>query len=148
MAQNLWGEIVAETKLKLPVTILNEQATILGEVTNRILEAVVESTVPSKKGLLSYGLFIVAPALNNYKYNVLDIEHDIVFAYPVSVYDVVGPSDVLDIDESDAEKVVCNSEEEFLQKLGQLLSSEQVHKIIESLIAQSKASTAMNSRSE
>ena len=43
MSEDLWGDIPINKEIKLPVTTLKEQATILGGETNKILEGKVET---------------------------------------------------------------------------------------------------------
>lgn len=135
MSEDLWGDIPVEKEIMLPVTILKEQATILGEKTNKILEARVDTfSIPNQKGSVGYSLNIIAPALSNYKYKVLSINHDAIFVYPVVVSYEASTGNWL--------KANCNDEPVFIAKLKEILSSERVHKAITALISQSRATAA------
>lgn len=129
---NLWGEIPVESEIKLPVTILKEQASILSEKTNRILEATVTQLLVSDKDTVAYNFNIIAPALTNYKFKVLSIQYPAVFVYPLIV---VYQHSVIE----NWMQEICEDESHFIEKLGQILSSEIVHRAIAALIAQSKA---------
>jgi len=134
MSEDLWGDISVEKEIKLPVTILKEQATILGEKTNKILEAKVTSVGVGNKETVGYSLNIIAPALSNYKYNVLTITHPAIFVYPVNV--------VYKRENGGAVQAACKDEAAFNEKLKEILSSEIVHKAIVALISQSKATAS------
>ncbi|HEX8197714.1 MAG TPA: hypothetical protein VF571_16095 [Pyrinomonadaceae bacterium] len=133
MSEDLWGDISVDRGIKLPVTILKEQATILGEKTNKILEAKVYPLGMSDKERVGYYLNIIAPALSNYKFEVLSIDHPALFVYPLNLH--------YKTHEGAWTSSVCKDETEFISKLKEVLSSEIVHKVIASLIAQSKATT-------
>ena len=71
---------------------------------------------------MGYKLNIVAPALSNYIYNVLLITHPAIFVYPITVYPL-------------AERIYeCEAEESFIKILGEILSSEEIHKAIMGLL--------------
>ena len=129
--EDLWGEIPVEIEIKLPVTILKEQASILGERTNKILEAKVNSLATSDNVTVGYSFNIIAPAVNNYKFTVFHITHPAVFIYPISFRFQAAVGNWAAVD--------CSDETQFTDKLREVLSSEVVHKAIAALIAQSKA---------
>ncbi|MFN8512567.1 MAG: hypothetical protein U0232_16585 [Thermomicrobiales bacterium] len=131
--RNLWGEIPTESEIKPPVTILREQATILGERTGNIIQGRVltephfSTTMNFKGSPLQYGLYLLAPALDNYLYKVLEIRHDLQM-YPVEVISSV------------AENIPpCQNEQELLVVLETILSSPKIHRVIAALITQSRA---------
>ena len=78
-------------------------------------------------------LFIVAPALNNYTYTIMSAVHD-VFMYPVTATDFNGLFSV---------SRDCKNEEDFINSVQEILSSEQVHKVIASLLSQSRDASSM-----
>jgi hypothetical protein len=123
-ARNLWGTLPDAEGVKPPVTILREQAGVLARATNNVLLGRV-SMVQFGGGGFAYELDIVAPALTGYVYTVLDIEHRVSF-YPVIV-------------KADGDAFKCNDEQEFIDTLGRILSSEKVHKVISSLLSLSRA---------
>ncbi|HEX8735770.1 MAG TPA: hypothetical protein VF721_10630 [Pyrinomonadaceae bacterium] len=128
---DLWGDIPIENGIKLPVTILKEQATILGEKTDKILEAKVNSVNVADKDIVGYELKIIAPALSNFSYGVLSVFHSLVLVYPLNM------SHQNSTGKWTTSK--CKDEAEFTAKLREILSSEVIHTVIVSLISQSKA---------
>jgi hypothetical protein len=133
--RNLWPEDIAVTDAVAPVSLLREQASLLGERTKNLVEGsvVTPGTVRGvdrfSKDQFSYGLDLVAPALNNYRYRLFSISHGVEF-YPLTI----SGSEALNSDEFQV-----NNEEEFLKALETIFSSEKTKGIIASLIAQSRA---------
>ena len=81
MSENLWPTFEA-SKVISPKTLMVEQANFLSESTSKgILGEVITS--PSKENILTHIFRIVAPALNNYKYDLFYIQHGIIF-YPLT----------------------------------------------------------------
>lgn len=122
--KNLWGEIPVESTIKTPVTILREQATILSDKTSKLLLGEVKQ-LPFPEDIFAYELRVVAPALSNYSYSILSIYHDIKL-YPLELM-------------SSGRSINCHDEDAFYSALEMELSSERVHKVIVSLLSQSKA---------
>lgn len=123
-AENLWGDLPTSPEIKPPVTILREQATILSEATNNIL---IGDVTVSKDGLLVRSqLYIQAPALDNYVYLVLTVQHDIML-YPLKIVDI-------------AKGVFysCEDESQYRTALKDILSSPHTHRVVASLMAQSQ----------
>jgi len=148
--ENLWPDDINITEKKAPVTILREQASMLGEKTQNIvigevhkLEAFLNKALKERTGLILneelrfyYGFYIVAPALGNYRYKLFTILHD-VYLYPVIIYvdeDVkneISPS--VDVNSN----IIANSEEEFLDLLKRIFHSQKTKKIISAILSQS-----------
>lgn len=128
LRRNLWPEDIAVTDAVAPVVILKEQAALLGQQTQNLVEARV---YPGQSRYSEYPFVyyfeLVAPALENYRYRLFEISHGVEF-YPVRIgfegFD--GYSD-------------AKSENEFMEELANIFSSERTKRIISSLIAQSKA---------
>jgi hypothetical protein len=118
---DLWGEIVAPA-IRTPVSILREQASLLGAKTKHVIEGEVDTRV---SGSTFFHLFnLVAPALDNYSYKLFEISHD-VGLYPVHVWDA-SSEDLRD-------------EQAFLDWLGRKLSSSDTKSIIGNLLAQASS---------
>ncbi len=122
--KNLWGSIPVSGNIRTPYAILLEQASWLGEITEGLLIGKVTKNVENEKFM--YNLNIVAPALNNYYYNVTTIIHGIEF-YP------------LQLRSSDGQFIECETEKMFENRLGDILSSEQTRRVITGLLAQIRA---------
>ena len=88
---DLWPDDIDVTSIVPPLVILREQAALLGERTKGLVRGEVESTEEPKEGFEEYledalppksrvvhvhTLYLVAPALDNYKYSLLSVRHD------------------------------------------------------------------------
>lgn len=131
--RNLWPEDIAVTDAVAPVSILKEQASLLGKRTKNLVEG---SVTPSFRDLnlllrnnkFSYDFDVVAPALNGYRYRLFNVSHGVEF-YPLTI-------DSAALNTSDFK---VDNEEEFLKALEVIFSLEKTKGIIGSLIAQSRA---------
>ena len=127
--KNLWGELSSYETLRTPYTILKEQASILTEITNGLLMGEVKLFQPnsSNRNDLKFiaDLNIKVPSLNNYTYAVVSVE------YSINLYPLVVNNYVVNDHGRN-----CSSEEEFENALGEILSSEEVKKVISALLSQ------------
>jgi hypothetical protein len=125
---SLWPEDIAVTDAVAPVVILKEQASLLGQRTQNLVEARV---YPGQSHYIEYPFVyyfeLIAPALDNYRYRLFGISHGVEF-YPVR----------MEFEEFDGYRDAI-SEREFMEELAKIFSSERTKRIISSLIAQSKA---------
>jgi len=131
MAQNLWPDVESESVLT-PVAILREQADLLGQKTKNVVTARVTGGQASLYGVMTskgfvYTLSLVAPALDNYAYDILRVRHGMQI-YPVQVSDLVRNKELQ-----------AATEEEFLAALGEVLGSPEVKNVIQVLLSQSDA---------
>lgn len=150
--KNLWGDLPAVEESRLPITILKEQAALLGQATNKILLAQVKTrnveqivvkpsksaivnlptlSVPGTESVLAHTLSIIAPALDNYAYGILEVHQSLVPIYPLTVVSLIAGFR--------AKPVICESESQYLAALEGILSSHQVRNIISALLLQSRA---------
>jgi len=116
IAEDLWPSDIAAD---VPVNILKAQASRIGEKTKNIVEGAVRTS--SDSGEMIHSFRLVAPALDNYSYELFRITH------PVTLYPVFVP----------AEGRLLRSEDDFVSWLKEQLSSPQTRQIVSSLIAQS-----------
>ena len=119
-ARDFWGDLQA-TEVRTPLSILREQASMLGPKTNHLLEARVDSDVSN--GTFYHRFTLVVPALDNYTYQLFVIEHGIDL-YPVKEL-------------GDPQRL--NDEAEFTEWLRQRLTSPQTRKILSNLVAQAQS---------
>ncbi|HLG17223.1 MAG TPA: hypothetical protein VJH03_22420 [Blastocatellia bacterium] len=136
--RNLWPEDIAVTETVAPAAILKEQASLLGERTKNLVEGRVAPSAPSLRGgNFEYAFYLVAPALDNYHYHLFSVSHGVEF-YPLTIQPrgSFGLSGLLPRGEVE---LAVNNEEEFLEELAKLFSSDKTKHIIASLIAQSRA---------
>lgn len=128
--QNLWPDFVIET-IKSPKAILKEQAGYLIAKTNNVLSADVETS--HYKNDISHEFYVVAPALNNYRYRLFSVSHGIVNYYPLTVdwhnrMPWEGES-----------QFKAENQQGFLDILGIIFNAPDPVKIISSLMSQSLA---------
>jgi len=124
-AENLWGDLPKAGDLRTPITILREQASVLGDATNNVLVGDVITGRRLEGFRLSLG--IVAPALDNYRIAILAVNHDMTL-YPLLVTDLLSGGEIQ-----------CADEEAFKAALKDILSGPRVHQVINSLLSQSQA---------
>jgi hypothetical protein len=120
---DLWGTDFEADDILPPITIMKEQAALLGRKTKFVVVADIETENVGKEIVHHFSL--IARALDNYKYFLFRLKHEIDI-YPVTVYWPPRSYEAKD-------------EEEFTKLLGEILSSENTTKIIRSMLAQSKA---------
>ncbi len=141
--ENLWPENLTVTGTKAPVIILREQASLLGEATQNIVEAEVKNASPDMGGAeendmgFRYVFYIVAPALGNYQYKLFAIWHT-VDLYPVIIYPDESIMDELYPD-SHKDTIHAESENEFIEMLKAIFHSRRTGNIIQALVSQSTA---------
>ncbi len=127
MIKSLWpNEINVASNEVAPVTILKEQATFLGQKTQNIVIAEVKPlTLP--KGFISYVFYLVAPVLDNYRFELFRVLGRVVNLYPIDIN--AGTIGI--------KKKTINSEDELLKVLADILSHPKTMKIVESMLVQS-----------
>ncbi|HYL79128.1 MAG TPA: hypothetical protein VEU96_33360 [Bryobacteraceae bacterium] len=128
-AVDLWPEIdVANTRT--PVSILKQQAALLGKHTNNLLEATVE-TIASSDSFV-HRFIIEVPALAGYRYELFSIRHDEKL-YPVQIQH--GPRTAMPSAYS-AWQDGIESEEILLEWLKAVLNSPDTKRLLGNLLAQ------------
>lgn len=136
---SLWPDQLKKVTLKAPVTILREQASILGQKTKNIVEGRVyqpESSF-SYNDAFEYDFVVLAPALQNYRYRLFTIIHN-TNLYPVSFdLDKDIEQELLHNGKSEAE-LTAQSEEELTSILRGIFGSEKTLHVIGSMLAQSE----------
>jgi hypothetical protein len=119
---DLWGAIdTKELIQRTPLSILREQAALLGEKTGNLVEAQVERGTFDSSFVLTLNL--VVPGLDSYTYELLKIWHPVTL-YPVTVM------------YSDTK---LKNEEAFVEWLRVKLSSPETHRIIGNLLSQASS---------
>jgi hypothetical protein len=140
---DLWPSDLDTVTTRAPVTILREQASLLGTKTKYILKAEIAITArQTGRRSFSYAFFLHAPALDDYRYRVFTIEYDVTL-YPV----------LFQVDHAIAEELGFNfktgtksaaTEEEFLSILGQILQSNKTRQVIAAILSQSMDRSPQN----
>ena len=119
--ENLWPEFATDDVIRSPKIILREQASFLGKRTKNILTGNIRTE--SWKNQFSHSFQIVAPNLNNYTYTLFTIVEEDIFGFPCKFQSESSFS--------------IKSEEELLERLKVIFSSEETKKVINSLLSQS-----------
>jgi hypothetical protein len=146
--ENLWpSDLGFGSGPKAPITILKEQAALLGNMTMNIVEAEIIVSSPdryaSHEGDFEHRFYLVAPALNGYLYLLFEITHSIEM-YPVffkisdnELYEQVRmafrPNDRIIMGE-----IRAKDEAEFLEILKNIFNADKTRKIINAIFAQSR----------
>lgn len=142
--ENLWGNIEKmDDDILFPKEILEEQSDILPNLTEGKLYGEVvdytndvwEELDEVKETEFCYRLFIRSRFMENYRFGVLTIFHNIDM-YPV--YIKADTSIHLELTNKKNGFLQANSEKEFKKTLASILQSEKVNVVIKSLLRLSK----------
>ncbi len=120
---DLWPESFGAETVTTPLSILKTEASYLGQKTGQLVMAEVASNTTSD--LFVHIFMLVAPALDNYRYELFRISHKIIL-YPVNFYHK-GSSSELD------------SAAALVNQMGKVLQATETRSLIASLIAQSRS---------
>lgn len=121
--ESLWPELQLEAT-KTPRSLLIEQAQFLSTATKNVLKGYIERIDNSKKEELTFKFLIVAPALNDFNYDLFTIRYNLVKMYPVIVKRGTKP-------------VTCKTEQELKARLRLIFKDEKTMNLVKSLFAQS-----------
>jgi hypothetical protein len=122
---DLWPkEKFAADDIVTPVSILRRQAALLGEKTQQLVAADVSTAATGAK--MEHSFRLVAPALNNYRYELFSVVHKVDELYPLTGY----------FRESPPRRIADQSD--LVEWLKEVLSSESTLKRIDALMAQAK----------
>ena len=121
-SKNMWGDLSKLEVARSPKAILQEQGDYLTKATGGVLVGTIGARVVASG--FAYDLDVEIPALNNYRYTILTIEHDATL-YPVTVRA-----------ERPTESYQCEDEEEFETVIESILGSEDVQLILSRLLSQ------------
>jgi len=143
---DLWPESIGQTSDSLtPLTILQEQAKLLGDKTQNIVTADVETVIDNDKdNPFVYGFYVVAPVLQNFRYRLLEISHNIEI-YPLSIYvdeEIIDENkDWIGIGQENIwskKYFKAKDESEFIDVLRMIFSSKKTKRVVANLMRQSK----------
>ncbi|MGB8769733.1 MAG: hypothetical protein WCC92_08965 [Candidatus Korobacteraceae bacterium] len=116
---DLWPENIADSNLTTPVTILKEQAALLGEKTRQLVKG--EIVTQTTGNLFVHYFYIVAPTLG-YKFELFQISHGINF-YPLTLRYLNNT-------------IALASESAFKEKLKEILAAQHTLNVVHSILAQ------------
>lgn len=123
MAENIpdfWPEDIGATTVVTPLSLMKEAASYLGPKTKQLVKAEVRTNATGDSFQQSF--LLVAPGLNNYQYLLFYLQHPITL-YPATLVWQSGPALIM-------------SQEQLVEKLKEIIGSEQTKKIVQALLAQ------------
>lgn len=139
MSDLLWPDEEVEIGTDAPVAILLEQASLLGTLTNHVVEAKVsrsEIYIPSQKHGFRYDFSLVAPILRNYSYYLFSTAHHYTDWYPVIFH--IDDEQLRRELGTQQRKLTAKTEEEFISILSQIFQSKKTQGVLGRIRAQSK----------
>jgi hypothetical protein len=141
--QDLWPAITFEEEFDSPVSILKEQAALLGNKTQNVVTAEVGLLGTSTTEQFVNGFYLVAPALENYRYRLFTISHSVnpypvIFELDEPLYYEVGDPELVQV-KNPRYILKARNEQEFATILQAIFASERTRQIINVLRAQSIA---------
>ncbi len=135
---DLWPDDIQVVKVKAPVTILREQASLLGQRTKNIVRAEVHVVAGLHFHPFVFSFHIVGPALGNYRYKLFEIRHGIEL-YParIALDDEESVKEIFPWITNSGRVVEAGSEEEFMEYLRRIFESQKTRRVIGAILAQS-----------
>jgi hypothetical protein len=133
--ESLWpAEFESPTADLPPVTILKQQAALLGQMTKNLIEGEVETRTDDSQRDLHHTFFLVAPALNFYRYPLLEVEHKATRLYPATIKVLGGDAPPF----APPLNNHAYNEADLKGQLKNVFASEETKRIIGVLLAQSR----------
>lgn len=147
MVEDLWPEKLESAKIRPPVAILKEQASLLGKKTKNVVEGRVASISDIGSDNIEHAFFLAAPALGDYRYRLFTMSHDIRM-YPVNIaleLEILAEVDpkkyskypMKSLPSSYRSYVEAGNEAEFLALLKKIFAATKTTQIISAMLAQS-----------
>ena len=118
-ADDLWPENIADSHLTTPVTVLKEQAALLGEKTRQLVKG--EVVTQTTGNLFVHYFYIAAPTLS-YKFELFTLSHGVNF-YPLVMRYL-------------NDTISLRSESEFKDKLKEIFVAPHTLNVVHSILAQ------------
>lgn len=143
---DLWPQqLGTELTVKAPVTILREQAALLGQKTHNLIEGRVESGLGGNYDF-HYDFLITSTVAGLFRFKLFSVHHNVIF-YPVLVvpdrdilYEIRGSVD--DDPKKDSKTALqVDTEEDFLNLLRQIFAARKTQQVIAGIMAQVAAET-------
>ena len=128
--ESLWGNLEDLDTARTPAMILQEQAGLLGKLTNEVLEGRVGRELISDSNRMIVSLYVVAPALQRYNIKIIGLDYSYATVYPVIVSNSI-----------EGGRKQAHNESELVSILKDMLSSQRVKNVITTLIAESRMSS-------
>lgn len=153
MTLDLWpDDLLSQPDIKAPITILKEQASLLGKKTKNLIEAevrpdqevetpttlerIIGQTRPRlllNEGEFRYDFYLVAKTLG-YRYKLLSMQHNINL-YPVAV---LPDEDIMAEITGDQEvrQLRAETEQQLIELMQQVFTAKKTRRVIQALLAQ------------
>jgi hypothetical protein len=137
---DLWPEDMLTLQVLTPISILKFQAVRLTEKSRGMIEGRIRTSILANQ--LSHSFLLVAPFLDGYECELLQIRHFLDLVYPVRIYWRGAPSiqsiagDMVILTE-DERCEIANSQFELEQILAKVLGAKDTLAIVQSMLAQS-----------
>ena len=116
---DLWPENIADSNLITPITILKEQAALLGEKTRQLVKG--EVVTQTTGNLFVHYFYIAAPTLN-YRFELFTLSHGVNF-YPLVMRYL-------------NDTISLPSESAFKDKLKEIFAAPHTLNVVHSILAQ------------
>jgi hypothetical protein len=134
--ESLWPKTFTTPKLRPPVAILKEQASLLGQATQNIIVATVTSETRAASNTTEHSFRIIAPALGNYRVLLFAASHKPIELYPLKII-----SEILAPEGKYYREWEVKDEAALKASLKVMFADTKTTKIIEALLAQSEGYT-------
>ena len=128
--ESLWGNLEGIDTARTPAMILQEQAGLLGKLTNEVLEGKVGRDLIGDSNRMIVSLYVVAPALQRYRVKILGLDYNYDTVYPINVSNSI-----------EGVRRQAANEDDLVSILREFLSSQRVKNVIATLIAESRMSS-------
>ena len=128
--ESLWGNLEGIDTARTPAIILQEQAGLLGKLTNEVLEGKVGRDLIGDSNRMIVSLYVVAPALQRYRVKILGLDYNYDTVYPINVSNSI-----------EGVRRQATNEDDLVSILREFLSSQRVKNVIATLIAESRMSS-------
>jgi len=136
---DLWPTDIINPRLRAPITILKEQAILLQQKSNGVINAQVkriktQEQISEEKGHFLYEFVVVAPVLQSYEYRLFTISHEIEL-YPITIKtDEIVARELGNLNN---DPIIVKSETDYIEQLRKIFCTKKTKKIINAMLAQS-----------
>jgi hypothetical protein len=139
---DLWPDDIATKRVRAPITILREQAAVLGQKTRNLVQGdVVNNQRMSTNEYFVYDFYIEAPTLDNYSYKLLSVYHHIsLYPLEINVEESIFQEVLSDLNvgqnEAGEPTIFVDSEEGFVEALRLIFRADKTMRVITALLSQ------------
>lgn len=150
--KDLWPNDIVQLSQRTPVSILKEQASLLGARTKNIVTAEVLQLEDSSNHDFNYQFYLVGPALQNYHYGLFTVSYSInlypsVFTLDIDIIEEfrIAQSDQLrqldfmlnPLKFSQENKIMVENEEQLTNLLKLIFAAQKTRRVIAAILGQS-----------